>query len=224
MFSHCWGGGRLAETPVVRRGIPSWEGTWTIPLFLGLCPWRSSSHFLWLFILFFAPRTRVFYMSEMHVSCFSLLCCFYWTCKANIPSVTSNWLGVSAPILKNLHLGGPHHCSIKMASCTALGTHPLLSQNIPGQQTTSGFRGCQFNLLFKDIPGFLIMNLCIYCLGVASMKLWPPLWLSRTCNMSCEHSSFDIVTNVFVLMFCFLWKGKCIRGNFTDFFLVLKMH
>lgn len=88
MFSHCWGGGRLAETPAVRCGIPNWEGAWTIPLFLGLCPWRSSSHFLWLFILFFAPRTRVFYMSEVHVSCFSLLCCFSWTHKANIPPVT----------------------------------------------------------------------------------------------------------------------------------------
>lgn len=66
---------------------------------------------------------------------------------------------IYAPSLKILHPGilhapASHLCSIKMTSHPALYAHPLLPQNIPGQQTTSEFRGCQ-GLLFNGISEFL---------------------------------------------------------------------
>lgn len=112
-----------------------------------------------------------------------------------------------------------------MASCTALATHPLLSQNIPGQQTTSGFRVCQ-GLLFNDIPEFLNASPCILLFRnsihealttpVVVLDLQHVLWAQVI------TIPFDIMTNVFVLMICFPWKGKCVRENCTDFFSCFK--
>lgn len=114
-----------------------------------------------------------------------------------------------------------------MASCTALPTHPLPSQNILGQQTTSGFRGCQ-GLLFNDILEFLKASVYILLFRssihealtttVVVQDLQHVLWAQFIAIQ------FDIVTDVFVLMLCFPWKDKCVRENFTDFFPVLKMH
>jgi len=51
-----------------------------------------------------------------------------------------------------------------MASGTAVSALPLLFQNIPGQQTTSGFTVCQ-GLLLNDISEFLnakSMHVAVY--------------------------------------------------------------
>lgn len=57
------------------------------------------------------------------------------------------------------------------------------------------------------------------------MKLCPPTVVVQdfaTCLVSTVHNNaFDIVTNVFVLLLCLPWKGKWVRGNFTDFFFFL---
>lgn len=86
----------------------------------------------------------------------------------------------------------PHHCSVKMASGIALSAILLLIQNYPGQQNNSGFRVCHSSI-----------HEALDHLSVVAQDLQTQF-----------ITAFDIVTDVFLLLLCFVWKNKFVRENF----------
>lgn len=144
-FSHCWGGGRLAEDTQNQ-----WWGVASLAekelgqscYLLASAPERAADIFLWLLFFCFLQLIPV---RSTYVRCMFPVfpCCAVSSELAKLTflqkplpghdlyfcSHPQDFMSWEVPI--------SHHCSIKITSCTALGTRSLLSQNIPGQQTTS---------------------------------------------------------------------------------------